>query len=99
MDEYLETMKVEAALRSENMKMQYRKQNKPKDINILDYTVIAALKKQIPQKTTHVTAETDTKIGSFVFRKGTKIYSCTCNKWVGYNDSFCKHCGQKLEWD
>lgn len=99
MDEYLETIKVEAALRSENMKMKYREAHKPKEINILDFTVIKALEKQIPQKPVHVTAEKDTKIGSFIFRKGTKIYSCTCNKWIGYRDSFCRHCGQKLEWD
>jgi len=39
----LEVLKVEQALRSEKMKLEYRLKNKPNDINILDYTVIQAL--------------------------------------------------------
>lgn len=40
----LEPLKLSSALNSELFKMEYRKNNKPEDINILDYTVIAALK-------------------------------------------------------
>lgn len=54
---------------------------------------------RLPVRPTNLTSENDIKIGSFLFRKGTKIYKCKCNEWVGYRDSFCKHCGQKLEWD
>jgi predicted nucleic acid-binding Zn-ribbon protein len=50
MNNHLALLKVEQALRSENMKMEYRKANKPSEVNILDYTVIAALERQIPQK-------------------------------------------------
>ena len=58
-----------------------------------------ALEKQIPITPTHITKENDVKIGSFIFRKGCKIYSCICGQWVGYKDSFCKYCGQKLDWN
>lgn len=40
----LEPLKLSSALNSELFKMEYRKNNKPEDIHILDYTVIAALK-------------------------------------------------------
>jgi hypothetical protein len=98
-NEPLELLKVEQALRSENMKLDYRRNNKPSEINILDYTVIAALEKQIPEKPAQVMTDSDMQIGNFVFHEGTKIYSCICGKWIGYRDSFCKHCGQKLDWE
>lgn len=41
--DYLEPMKIGYALKSEIMKMEYRLQNKPKDISPLDYTVIECL--------------------------------------------------------
>lgn len=83
MDEQLETMKVKAALRSENMKMEYRKTNKPKEINILDYTVIEALKKQIPQKVIKI--------------KGISSQACPiCLSNVNYN--FCPGCGQRIKY-
>ena len=44
-DDYLEPLKVWAALNSEIMKLNYRKKNNPKQINVLDYTVIYALQK------------------------------------------------------
>lgn len=40
----LEPLKLSSALNSELFKLEYRKNNKPSEINILDYTVIAALK-------------------------------------------------------
>jgi hypothetical protein len=43
----LENIKVQAALQSEYMKLEYRKKNRPDQINILDYTVIAALEQQL----------------------------------------------------
>ena len=43
MNNPLEPLKLSSALDSEIFKMRYRMENKPKEINILDYTVIAAL--------------------------------------------------------
>lgn len=40
----LEPLKLSSALQSEIFKLEYRKANKPKEINILDYTIIYALK-------------------------------------------------------
>lgn len=40
----LEPLKLSSALNSEIFKLEYRKANKPEEISILDYTVIAALK-------------------------------------------------------
>jgi hypothetical protein len=40
----LEPLKLSSALQSELFKLQYRKENNPKEINVLDYTVIYALK-------------------------------------------------------
>lgn len=44
MNNPLEPWKLQSALQSEIFKLEYRKANKPKDINILDYTIIYALK-------------------------------------------------------
>lgn len=44
MNNPLEPLKLQSALQSEIFKLEYRKANKPKDINILDYTIIYALK-------------------------------------------------------
>lgn len=43
----LEPLKVSSALDSELFKLNYRMQTNPKSINILDYTVIAALQKAL----------------------------------------------------
>ena len=40
----LEPLKLSSALNSEIFKLEFRKANKPEEINILDYTVIYALK-------------------------------------------------------
>jgi hypothetical protein len=40
----LEPLKLASALRSEIFKYDYRKKNKPDEINVLDYTVMYALK-------------------------------------------------------
>jgi len=49
MDNPLEPIKVEAALRSEIMKIEYRKANNPKDISVLDTTIICALVKVLEE--------------------------------------------------
>ena len=43
-DNPLEPLKLQSALQSEIFKFNYRKEHKPQDINILDYTVMYALK-------------------------------------------------------
>lgn len=43
-DNPLEPLKLTSALQSEIFKYEYRKANRPKDINPLDYTVMYALK-------------------------------------------------------
>ena len=45
MEDPLEPIKVYSALKSEILKLELRIKNRPKDISILDYTVIAALQK------------------------------------------------------
>jgi predicted nucleic-acid-binding Zn-ribbon protein len=87
----LELVKVEQALRSEKMKMEYRKANKPDDINILDYTVIAALEKQIPKEPV---------MGSEVLNAATdkpyKVPSCPACGEPTYSLEWCAFCGQRL---
>lgn len=97
MNLYLEQLKVEAALRSENMKLEYRKKNKPSEINILDYTVITALEKQIAKEPTH---------------EASLQKCCTCpscknviDKFEQFGESkvrvkynYCHFCGQKIKW-
>ena len=43
-DNPLEPLKLQSALQSEIFKFNYRKEYRPQDINILDYTVMYALK-------------------------------------------------------
>lgn len=47
MENPLEPIKVYSALKSEILKLELRIKNRPKDISILDYTVIAALQKAL----------------------------------------------------
>ena len=91
MIDYLELLKVEQALRSEKMKLEYRKNNKPSEISILDYTVIAALEKQIPQKP-HNPIGMDGNPNALV------KYCYTCGNHLK-DQKFCKTCGQKIDWD
>ena len=82
----LEDIKVESALRSEKMKLEYRKANKPKDVNILDYTVIAALEKKKKKNVISINR------GDFT------SHTCPCCErlyWF-YIDSYCGACGQKI---
>ena len=43
-DNPLEPLKLQSALQSEIFKYEYRKENKPEDISVLDYTIMHALK-------------------------------------------------------
>jgi hypothetical protein len=49
MNDLLEPLKVQSALNSEVMKLNFRKEHRPKDVSILDYTVIAALNKVLDE--------------------------------------------------
>lgn len=82
----LEDIKVQAALQSEMMKLQYRRENKPKDVNILDYTVIEALEKQAPKK-----AEKS-------LFPGISGKCPECNTAYREQVKYCSTCGQKLDW-
>lgn len=45
----LEPLKISSALKSEIMKLEFRKQSKPESISVLDYTIIAALQKVLKE--------------------------------------------------
>lgn len=47
----LEPLKISSALKSELLKLQFRKAEKPENISPLDYTVIAALKEALEKRT------------------------------------------------
>ena len=90
---HLDQIKVAAALSSELKKMEYRKKNCPSEINILDYTVIAALMKAAKRK--------PRKSGCG------RYHICpTCNHFISeYEQAHgnipipcCKWCGQQLRW-
>lgn len=57
-----------------------------------------AVKKQIPKKIIVSKAGCNIKIGNATFKEGTKLYKCHCGNWIGYRDSYCRYCGQKLSW-
>ena len=102
MNDILEPLKVECTLKSEERKLNYRKENKPKEVNILDYTIIEALKRQIPKE-----VDTDTinrGIGiSGEYDIEFDMLCPNCKQVVGdyeaeelyYNH--CPECGQKLK--
>lgn len=89
----LEDIKVEAALHSEEMKLAYRLENKPKDVNILDYTVIEALKRQIPM-TVKRTPGTWSDVRNCI-----NCLCPQCGEELGINAPYCDECGQALEWE
>lgn len=88
-NDVLEPKKVSHALRSENLKLKAQKGNKPNEVNILDYTIIKALEKQIPYKVEDGT-------------EGGFDWYCSCGEYLSrYKDEsihYCKHCGQRLNW-
>lgn len=88
MNNILEPLKVESALKSEERKLNYRKEHKPQDVSMLDYTIIEALKKQIPYIPTKIDNETLTGI-------------CKCARVTSKvsGEFYCKYCGQKLVWE
>ena len=49
MDNLLEPLKLQAALQSQIMKITALKELRPKDLSILDYTILAALKSLLEQ--------------------------------------------------
>ena len=89
-DDYLEPLKVESALRSEEMKMKYRKENKPEDVSILDYTIIKALEKQMSIKV-------EMRVVDEQEASGFSETCPTCHVFV--YDNYCQNCGQNLDWE
>lgn len=59
---------------------------------------IEALQKQIPKKPTMKIQKEDVRVGSIVFKAGTKTYICTCGNAIAYRDAYCRYCGQRLKW-
>lgn len=51
MDNPLEPLKLASALESEIIKYSYRKEHKPSEINMLDYTIMYALKHCLNEQT------------------------------------------------
>lgn len=51
MSDPLEPLKISSALKSELLKLQFRKAEKPESISPLDYTIIAALKEALEKRT------------------------------------------------
>lgn len=89
-DNPLEPIKVQAALRSEQMKFEYRMKNNPKEINILDYTVMAALERQLPKKCVGLNLDSGRVDDDF---------SCcpNCNRILIEDYLYCPKCGQRIE--
>ena len=86
---YLETIKVEAAKNSELLKLEHRLKNNPSVISILDYTILAALGKQIPKKLTK------TKIPGIG-----KCPNCKTELCIDDSDlHYCPTCGQRITLD
>jgi len=97
MNNPLEQLKVEQALRSEYMKMEYRKKTRPDQVNILDYTVIAALEKQLQKKPENI-KNIDFR-GSL--RTSFKSADCpSCGAYIDTDDDMklCTECGQAIDW-
>lgn len=91
MDDPLEPIKVVSAMKSQSMVLEYRQKHEPDKVNILDYTVIAALWKQIPHKveiTKYMTYPERVAFGNCP----------VCNKEVNQTMQFCDSCGQALAW-
>ena len=62
-------------------------------------TIIKALEKQIPKKTDVKIHDEDTRIGSVIFQRGTKVHYCPqCRMLVTGSDKYCRSCGQALIW-
>lgn len=60
---------------------------------------VVALEKQIPVKTKVNVRGEDIRIGSVIFRAGTKVHYCPkCNTPVTGTYRYCCNCGQALIW-
>lgn len=81
MNNALEPLKVESALRSEARKLEYRRSNKPESVSELDYTIIMALARQMPMKRLF---------------DGIDTYKCPNCKEEVYDEEYCSCCGQRI---
>ena len=88
-NDVLEPLRVNSALRSEKLKLNYRNEHTPNEITILDYTIIKALEKQIPSKVEEGT-------------EGGYDWYCSCGTYLSHikdeSIHYCKSCGQRLNW-
>ena len=70
--------------------------------NLVIYTAISALEKQIPKKPKpHIVqpVEAPIQIGNGRWQKGTTVYKClNCKEWVSKTYKHCPNCGQALKW-
>ena len=102
-NDFLEEMKVKSALRSENLKLAFRKTNNPKEISVLDYTVIEALKKQIATEVNTKEVNNGMDI-SGEYDISFYMLCPTCDSCVGNYEmgdlwgDYCPICGQKLKY-
>lgn len=64
-----------------------------------EMTKLKALEKQAAKKATEHQVKDEIKIGNAIFGRNTKVYKCICDKLIGYKDTYCRHCGQKLNWN
>lgn len=87
----LEEIKVKAVLDSEIRKLEFRKEFKPEDVNILDYTVIVALEKQVTKKVSN-------KKQSDFLGYTAHCPSCKVTIVSSFNSNVCGNCGQRLDW-
>lgn len=89
-NDVLEPLKVSSALNSEILKLNFRKENNPNDVTVLDYTIIKALEKQIPCKVEEGT-------------EGGYDWYCSCGEYLSRHKdksiNYCRRCGQRLDWE
>jgi hypothetical protein len=81
MNNILEPLKVESALRSQALTLEYRRSHKPDSINELDYTIIMALVRQLPMERLF---------------DGVDTYMCPACKEEVYDEEYCPYCGQRM---
>ena len=59
---------------------------------------IEALEKQNSKEPTVITANEDTQIGTVIWKKGTKVYKCSCGSLLHRYYKFCPDCGHAIDW-
>lgn len=86
MGEVLEPIKVVSAFNSQLMVLDYRLNKEPKSVSILDYTILEALKKQLPVK-------------PFIGERDYYCPICKTRRSIIQKHNYCHDCGQRLKWE